>query len=290
MNQLKIPIDTLFHGQTILDFLRYFQVAKPKIYLLEQHKNLLVNHTFFPFSQLLNTGDEIEIDLDEFENIDFIPEKADLDVLYEDDDLLVLNKPSGIIIHPADKLGVGTLVNRIAYYYTQKGINRQIRYLHRLDFETTGCLLVAKHFLMHSYLAAHWDHLSIKRQYLALVAGILHNPKGVISQPIGKDRHVNNKFRISETGEAAVTHYEVVKTYDNYSLVRLILGTGRTHQIRVHMASIGHPLLGDVLYGGRTDKIKRVALHSESIELTNPLSGHPLLVVAQLPKDMLRLT
>lgn len=289
MDIIKIPIDSRFQDQTILDFLRFFNVSKPKIHLLRQHHLLLVNDQFISFESLLTLGDIISIDLSEFEEIDFVPEDIPIDILYEDDDILIVNKPAGIIIHPADKTESNTLVNRIAAYFKKNHINRQVRYLHRLDTETSGCILIAKHFLIHSYLANHWDHETVIRQYLAFVMGHPFKENDTIAFAIGKDRHNNNRYRVKYEGEPAITTYQVIDQYPAYSLVRLRLKTGKTHQIRVHMSHIGHPLLGDTLYGGQKDFINRVALHSESIEFINPVSGKSIKVAAPLPEDLLRL-
>ena len=289
MDCIKIKIDERFNQQRIVDFLHYFHVSKTNVYLLQQHKSLKINDVFVPFNTLLSIGDEMTIDLEQFEHIDFIPEDNPIDILYEDDDILVVNKPSGIIIHPADKNETGTLVNRVAAYYTKNKINRQVRYLHRLDTETTGCILFAKHFLIHSYLANNWDHEIVKREYLALVMGQPFKSSDTLAFSIGKDRHNNHRFRVKYEGEKAVTHYEIIDQYPNYALVRLKLQTGKTHQIRVHMSHIGHPLLGDSLYGGNKDFINRVALHSSKIEILNPVTGTIISVTAPLSDDILRL-
>jgi 23S rRNA pseudouridine1911/1915/1917 synthase len=289
MNRINIKIDERFNQQRIVDFLHYFHVSKTNVYLLQQQKSLKINDVFVPFNALLMTGDQMTIDLDQFEHIDFVPEDVPIDILYEDEDILVINKPSGIIIHPADKNETGTLVNRVAAYYSQSNINRQIRYLHRLDTETTGCILFAKHFLIHSYLANNWDHEIVKREYLALVSGRPFKSNDTLAYSIGKDRHNNNRFRVKYEGEKAITYYEVVDQYPNYALVRLKLQTGKTHQIRVHMSHIGHPLLGDTLYGGNTNYIHRVALHSSKIEFRNPVTGTIISVTAPLSDDFSRL-
>jgi len=289
MDIIKIPIDSRLSNQSILDFLHYFNVSKPKIHLLQQHHLLLVNGQFQGFGYQLSEGDSLTIDVSEFESIDFIPEFEPLEILYEDEDVLIVNKPAGIIIHPASKDETGTLVNRIAGYYQSHHLDRQIRYLHRLDTETTGCILIAKHFLIHSYLANHWDHEIVKRHYLALVTGQPFKENDTLTFPIGKDRHNNNRYRVKYEGEPAITSYEVIDKYPFYSFLRLELKTGKTHQIRVHMAHLGHPLLGDTLYGGLKDKIKRVALHSESIEFINPVTGKSIMVACPLPEDISRL-
>lgn len=289
LNNLVITIDERFNQKTIGDFLNFFHVSKSNVYLLQHHQRLKVNNIYISFNNILSLGDQITIELDDFEQIDFQSENIPLDVLYEDDDILVVNKPAGIIIHPAQKDEVGTLVNRVANYYSQKGLNRQIRYLHRLDTDTTGCILFAKHFLIHSYLANNWDHDTVEREYLALVLGQPFKSEDTIAFSIGKDRHNNNRFRVKYDGEKAITHYEIIDQYPNYALVRLILKTGKTHQIRVHMAHIGHPLLGDLLYGGNQKYINRVALHSSKIFIKNPVTGNIISVTAPLPDDILRL-
>lgn len=289
MNNLFITIDERFDQKSIGDFLNFFHVSKSNVYILQHHQRLKVNNEIIPFSNILSSGDQINIELDDFEQIDFNPEDLPIEVLYEDDDILVVNKPAGIIIHPAQKDGRGTLVNRVANYYLQKGLNRQIRYLHRLDTDTTGCILFAKHFLIHSYLANNWDHETVEREYLALVTGQPFKSKDTIAFSIGKDRHNNNRYRVKYDGEKAITQYELIDQYPNYALIRLLLKTGKTHQIRVHMSHIGHPLLGDSLYGGNQIYIHRVALHSSKIIIKNPVTGNIISVTAPLPDDILRL-
>jgi 23S rRNA pseudouridine1911/1915/1917 synthase len=156
---------------------------------------------------------------------------------------VVFDKPCGLIVYP-DTLSDRDLVNRIAALYQRRGWDRPVRFLHRLDRDTTGCFAVAKNVLTHSYFSSLWDHQQIERRYLALVTGCPSPASGVISKRIGRDRHVQNRYRVSSTGEEATTEYEVLKDYKGYALVRLRLLTGKTHQIRVHMAAIGHPLLG----------------------------------------------
>ncbi|MFA5380605.1 MAG: RluA family pseudouridine synthase [Candidatus Izemoplasmatales bacterium] len=286
MEILNITVSDQWVGHTLADLIGVFHVGDKKYRKLQEDNLISVNAEFVAYSTILKINDIIKIDLTPFEKRDFVPESSKITVLYENDWMLIIDKPSGIIIYPETKNQLGTLVNRIAGFYEHRGYDRQIRYLHRLDKDTTGCFACAKHFLAHSYYSHLWDHHQIERTYLAFVTGQLVNPKGTISAPISKNRHVNNKFRVSATGDQATTEYEVVDDYVEYSLVRLRLITGKTHQIRVHMAHIGHPLLGDPIYGGDMRLIKRTALHSETITFPNPLKNVPVTVLSPLPKDM----
>lgn len=286
MEKWRHLIPDSFSGTTLADFIGVFHVGEKKRNRMRLENLVAVNGTPVPWETVLSTGDEVVFDLDPFEGLDFLPEAGKIAILYEDDWILVFDKPAGLIVYPDSKEGTGTLVNRIADLYLRRGWDFQVRYLHRLDRDTTGCFAVARNFLSHSYFSELWDHRHIARTYLALVSGNPVRRKGVVSAPIGKDRHIQNKYRVSPTGESATTEFEVLKDYEGYSLVRLRLLTGKTHQIRVHMAHIGHPLLGDLTYGGTAELISRTALHSESITFPNPLSSSVRTVRSPLPPDM----
>jgi 23S rRNA pseudouridine1911/1915/1917 synthase len=286
MEQWNLTITPPVADKTLDDFIALFHVGEKKKNRLKLENLVKVNDALVPLSTVLRTGDIVSFDLTPFEKLDFLPDNARIALLHEDDWILIFDKPSGLIVYPETKIETGTLVNRIAQFYVHRGWDRQVRYLHRLDRETTGCFAVAKNVLTHSYFSELWDHRQITRTYLALVSGPMEQPSGRISASIGRDRHVQNKFRISPTGEAATTEYEVIKNYEDYALVRLRLITGKTHQIRVHMASIGHPLLGDLTYGGSDKRLSRTALHSESITFPNPLKNTTQTVRAPLPADM----
>ncbi len=289
MDKLNITIDERAAGLSPTAFFAGFGIAKTKIRRLVDRGLFQVNGVAYGPDRQLILGDLVTIDLAPFEGLDFLPDDGGLVILYEDESVLVVDKPSGLIIHPDSKSGRGTMVNRIAAHFLRKGLDRKVGYLHRLDRETTGCLLVAKHFLSHARLAADWDHENVTRSYLALVSGRFREEEGTVSLAIGRDRHVAGRYRVSVSGEPAVTRFRVLRHYDGYDLVSLVLLTGKTHQIRVHMSHLGHPLLGDVLYGGPADRISRVALHSETIRFSHPMNGNTITVSAPIPTDIARL-
>lgn len=210
-----------------------------------------------------------------FTEADFgvIPSPADLTILYEDDHLLVANKPAGMDTHPNSPGQRNTLANAVAFHLKSKGEFRQVKHIHRLDRDTTGAVLFAKHPFIGSLLDQMLEKREIKRTYLAIVQGILTSNCGTISEPIGRDRHHPVRRRVSPGGQRAVTHYEVLRT-DNrkkQTILKCQLATGRTHQIRVHFSHLGHPLAGDILYGG-TPIFARQALHAVKLEFLHPLT------------------
>jgi 23S rRNA pseudouridine1911/1915/1917 synthase len=213
----------------------------------------------------------------------------DLNVLYEDDFTLVVNKPVGFEVHPSQQGQRGTLAHAVAAYYDAAGQACRVRHIHRLDKETSGPVLYAKNELAHYEFDKAMREKAIERIYIAVAEGVITEDKGVINKPIGQDRHHSTKRRVSETGDPAVTRFEVLERFPEHTLVRLRLETGRTHQIRVHLSSIGHPLAGDGLYGGGRKWIKRQALHGEKLMWSHPWTGERMSVKAPLPDDMAEL-
>ena len=277
MDILKLEIK----NQTIRQLLESCHVGRKKIYELFINKAITFNN------ELINYDKKVEgiinIDLSKVEKIDFIPNYEKLDIVYEDNDILIINKPAGIIIHPDSHEGINTLCNIVAGYYKYNNINRCIRYVHRLDTETTGIILFTKHFLAQSMLDYDLQNDKVLRTYLALCKGKITS--GTINKAIGRDRH-NNKMICYNKGMEAVTHYKCLKTNEKISLAHIKLDTGRTHQIRVHFQSINHPLLGDKLYGENHRYINRVALHSYSIKLIHPILKKEIEFYINPPKDM----
>lgn len=217
--------------------------------------------------------------------IDFAPEWMALDIIYEDDFSLVVNKPAGLKVHPTVDGETRTLANAVAAYYEASGIESSVRHVHRLDQWTSGAVLYAKHEFSQNRLDEAMRLKQIERHYVAIVQGLLDPPAGSFDGPIGRDRHHNTRRRVSRTGKRAITHYRVIETSQHGSLVRLQLETGRTHQIRVHLSHAGHPLVGDALYGGAVKVISRQALHGEWLKFRHPWSQEWMDVEAPWPDD-----
>jgi len=235
---------------------------------------------------VMKQRDKLSLRLFPEESPEFVAQWSDLNILYEDEFTLVVNKPAGLEIYPSSRGQTGTLANHVAAYYESTGQACRVRHIHRLDKETTGPVIYAKNELAHYIFDRDMREKKIERIYLAVVEGILDKRKGTIDQPIGKDRHHSTRRRVSPTGERAITHYEVVETFRDHTLVRLRLETGRTHQIRVHMSAIGHPLAGDGMYGGMRTWISRQALHGEQLLFNHAWTGKRIAVNAPLPDDM----
>ena len=239
----------------------------------------------------LNVGDAIEYEIPEAKPVDIQPTEMQLDIVYEDDDLLVINKPKGLVVHPAAGHQEDTLVNGLLYALGDdlSGINGELRpgIVHRIDKDTSGLLAVAKNDLAHTMLASQLKDHSMYRMYDAVVVGTFREDSGTVDAPIG--RHPSDRKKMCVTArnsKEAVTHWEVVKRYRGYTHIRCKLETGRTHQIRVHMAHIGHPLLGDVVYGHKKPELGQDSqcLHAGALCFAHPRDGHPVMVFAELPE------
>lgn len=233
----------------------------------------------------LHAGDQVRLVWSE-EN-DIVPADIPLSIVYEDDTLLVVNKGPGMIIHPTAHGAYDTLVNAVAGYFQKKQSTAGIHPIYRLDRNTTGLVLVAKS-AKGQYDLSH-SHDQIYREYLALISGHMEKEKGVIDRPIGRKEGSIVEWTVRDDGKRAVTEYEVLQEMESYSLLRIHLLTGRTHQIRVHFQSLGHPLLGDDLYGGPCDLISRQALHAHTLRFCHPETGKEMHLVAPVPEDMKRL-
>jgi 23S rRNA pseudouridine1911/1915/1917 synthase len=265
------------------DYLLSFYLSRSKIYKLFLEKKVLVNGEFKNESFQLNKGGIVSISLDE--EIDFKPIDKPIDILYEDDYLLIINKPSGIIIHSEDK-NEESLSDYVAGYFKKQGLHLNVRYAHRLDKETTGVIVYCKDILSHAYMNYYISTHDIKREYRCLVQGYPKETSARLCYPIGSNRHDSKKMVGSKNGKEAITNFELLYKYKGYSLLRVILETGRTHQIWLHLSHYGNSLLGDSLYGGQMMKIIRVALHSYKIEFIHPVTKENISVVANVPQDM----
>lgn len=227
----------------------------------------------------------------EEEEIDFVCDEESCEVLYEDEFVLVVNKPAGIIIHEDDKQKHGTLNNRVARYYHQTHQKHAVRPVHRLDKDTCGCVMYCKSPWIQSYFDAAIEKKEIHRTYWAFVHGQALFETKTVSLAIGKDRHVNGKMRISKTGKEAVTFMKVLKRMPerNISVLECVLKTGRTHQIRLHTSALHLPIINDILYGKKEKKIQSMGLCAKKLEWVTPFTGHKQCAEASLPEDLKQL-
>ena len=239
----------------------------------------------------LNPGDAIEYEIPEAKPVDIVPRSMKLDIVYEDDDLLVINKPKGLVVHPAAGHQDDTLVNGLMHALGDdlSGINGELRpgIVHRIDKDTSGLLAVAKNDYAHVMLASQLKDHSMARTYEAIVCGSFREDSGTVDAPIGRHPSDRKKMCVTErNSKHAVTHWEVVARYRGYTHIRCKLETGRTHQIRVHMAHIGHPILGDLVYGRKKPELGQDSqcLHAGALCFSHPRDGRPVMVFAELPQ------
>ena len=239
----------------------------------------------------LNIGDEISVEIPEAKPVDIVPREIPLEIVYEDEDVLVINKPKGLVVHPAAGHQDDTLVNGLLYSHADRlsGINGELRpgIVHRIDKDTSGLLAVAKNDFAHTMLASQLKDHSMARTYDAIVCGNLKEDSGRVDAPIGRHPTDRKKMCVTQrNSKEAVTHWEVVARYRGYTHVRCRLETGRTHQIRVHMAHLGHPILGDTVYGHKKPELGQDSqcLHAGILCFAHPRDGHPVVVMAELPQ------
>ncbi|GEQ33184.1 RluA family pseudouridine synthase [Marinilactibacillus psychrotolerans] len=247
-----------------------------------------VNDSSVKANYKLQSEDKIEITIPEPEVIDAKPEDINIEIIYEDQDVVVVNKPQGMVVHPSIGHSSGTLVNALLYHTKDlSGINGKIRpgIVHRIDKDTSGLLMVAKNDVAHEKLSEQLKDKKAQREYIALVHGLIHHDKGTIDAPIGRDSGNRKKYAVVDNGKPSVTHFEVIERFNKFTLIKLILETGRTHQIRVHMNYIEHPLAGDPIYGPRkTIKGNGQFLHAETLGFTHPTTGKEMKFSSAIPE------
>ncbi len=248
---------------------------------------LMVNNEFATVRKVIQTGDTVEVKFPKEHRGTFMKaEPLDLDIVYEDNDILVINKPAGIASIPSIHHKTGTLANGILHHYEKKQLDFTVHIVTRLDRDTSGLILISKHRLSHSILAIEQKKGAIERRYQAIVSGHLTEKNGTIVAPIARNPNSIIERMVAPEGKRSVTHYQVLKETTTDSLVHIKLETGRTHQIRVHFAYLGHPLLGDELYGGEVERIKRQALHCVSLSFTHPITKKHYTFTSDLSPDM----
>ena len=264
-----------------------FKISSRLLHKLINSNQIFLNSNSIDTRSIVKENDVIVVDLDfveESENI--ISQKMDLNIIYEDDDILAINKPAGIAIHPSILHYSDSLANGVKYYLESIGLKRKIRPINRLDLNTSGLVIFAKNEYVQECLIRQMNKNIFKKEYLAIVDGIFDEDCGTINLKIDRKENSIIERCISENGQSAITHYKVIKAFDTFSLVKCTLETGRTHQIRLHMSAIGHPLLGDTLYGIESDLINRQALHSYKMNFIHPITNKKVELFCDLPDDM----
>lgn len=295
MSLIRLEADGSSLDERIDKYLGAVLAEQSRSYLQKLIKEgaVLVNGKPVKASYRLEEEDQIEIDLPEPEEPKIEEEEIPLDILYEDEDLLIVNKPKGMVVHPAAGHRTGTLVNAVLYHCKGQlsGINGVLRpgIVHRIDRDTTGALVVCKNDRAHNHVAKQLKEHTITRRYLAVVSGVIKEEEGTVDAPIG--RHPTERKKMAagvKNGKRAVTHYRVLRRFRNHTLIECSLETGRTHQIRVHMASIHHPVLGDTVYGASKDPyhLNGQALHARILGLVHPVTGVYIEAETPIPEYM----
>ena len=291
MEETILIVDKESENNRIDKYLAEVFNGKSRSYIqgLIEKENIKVNGKSIKSNYKVKENDEILIAMPEALELEVEAEDIPLDILYEDNDVIVINKPQGMVVHPAPGNYTKTLVNALLYHCKDLStINGVIRpgIVHRIDKDTTGVLVVAKNDEAHNFLSKQLQTHSMKREYIALVEGRLKEDKGTINKPIGRNKKDRLKMGIVDDGKRAVTHYEVLERYKNTTLIKCVLETGRTHQIRVHMASIGHPLVGDEVYGFKKQrfKLKGQVLHAKTLGFIHPKTKEYMEFTTNLPE------
>ena len=275
-------IDSFLSGKT--------EFTRTRIQQLIKDKNITVNGKATKSSYKIEENDEIAIEVPEAETTEIKPENIKIDIVYEDSDIAVINKQAGLVVHPAHGHYSGTLVNAILYHIKDlSGINGEIRpgIVHRLDKDTSGLIVIAKNDKVHTALTEMFQEKKIRKTYLAILKGKLNKSEGKIVTQIGRDKNDRKKMTVIDDitkGKNAITNYKVVSQNNLFTLVKVNIETGRTHQIRVHMRHLGYPILGDSVYG-RKDNEKRQMLHAYKLEFLHPVTGHQMEFTGEIPED-----
>lgn len=268
-----------------------FNMSDRLILRLKQNQKIFVNDKLSYINDTLFVNDIVTVLIDfEEDNSNIVPTKMNLDIIYEDEFMLILNKPAGIAIHPSCMHFDNSLSNGVKYYFDTIHLKKKIRPVNRLDKDTSGLVIFAKNEYIQECLVNQMKNKVFRKEYLAILNGYLENKIGIINAPIARENNSIIKRCVNVNGDVSITHYEVIKNLkNNMCFVKFILETGRTHQIRVHSSYIGHSIIGDTLYGTASNLISRQALHAYKIEFIHPIFKNKLIFEVDLPDDMNKL-
>lgn len=287
-DELKLTIDSAMTGRIDKELAHHLaDISRSQLQKWIEDGNVTVNGEKVKPKYKLAVGDRVVVQPEKPQKIDLEPENIPLDIVYEDDDVIVVNKPQGMVVHPAPGHPNHTLVNALLYHSPLSTINGEFRpgIVHRIDKDTSGLLMIAKNDLAHRSLAAQLKAKTNEREYVALVHGVIKEERGTIDAPLGRSKKDRKKQAVVEDGRYAVTHFKVLERFQHYTLVSCRLETGRTHQIRVHMKYIGHPLAGDPLYGPRkTLPGNGQYLHARLLGFKHPRTGKQMTFTSPLPE------
>ena len=266
------------------------KLSRSAIQRLIDEENILINNKIAKASYKVQLDDEISLEEVPAKDIELKAQDIPLEIIYEDKDIIVINKPKGLVVHPANGNPDGTLVNAIMAICKDSlsGIGGEIRpgIVHRLDKDTSGILIVAKNDEAHINLSQQIKNREVKKTYIALVRGVVKENEATIDMPIGRSKNDRKKMAVDKNGKNAVTHFKVLKRYDGYTLLQVSIETGRTHQIRVHLSEIGYPVVGDIVYSNGKNKFGVVGqcLHAKSLDFKHPITGKEMHLEAELPE------
>lgn len=285
---LSYQIDTDDYYDNVLHVLKeQFLLSDRLITKLKKANQIYLKNLPTYTKKSVTVGDTVSVLIDfEEDNSNIVASNIPLNIIYEDDYLLVINKSANIAVHPSILHFDNSLSNGVKFYFDKLGLKKKIRIVNRLDRNTSGIIVFAKNEYIQECLIKQMKTKKLKKEYLAIVEGILESKSDTLTFPIARKEGSIIERTVSSDGDSAITHYDIVKEFNNLSLVHITLGTGRTHQIRVHFSYIGHPILGDTLYGRPSELINRQALHSYKLTFTHPVTKKVLSLEAPLPNDI----
>lgn len=291
-NKLEYKIDNEHDHVKLREFLTHVKKLSGRLIKgAARDGRITVNNKVVKLNYILECNDIVEVDVDKEEDQNIEPQKMDIDIVYEDDDMVIVNKPANMVVHPTKSHPDGTLSNGLLYYFREKGEGCIVRLVSRLDMDTSGLIIIAKNQFSHMALSGNIKGRDFQKSYLAVVHGNMEHSNGTIDLPIYWDKDKGIKRTVDDRGQQSITDYKVLEQYNKGDLVKLTLRTGRTHQIRVHLSHLGHPIFGDALYGTGDDGeyIGRQALHAYKLSFKHPRTGNMINIESRIPEDIMEL-